>query len=292
MPISPRQEFRALVFAVHPFPAPAGAEVVGLKVDQIGAAEYAEIRQAFLAHGFLVFRDQQLTPESHAAFSAKFGPLKGHILRQYLLPGSDFVLVLSNKKVDGAPVGLEDAGRYWHSDVSYEDIPPLGSMLYAIEIPPEGGDTLFANQYAAYAALPQKLKHRIAGLRARHVFNYSKLAAAADSTRQKLSPDQERQLTGAVHPVVRTHPETGRPALYVNPGFTVSIEGLSEDESRSLLAELWSYATAPEVVARHVWQPHDLVLWDNRCLMHHATTYPPQYIRHMHRTTIAGTRPY
>jgi taurine dioxygenase len=281
-----------LTFAVHPFAAPAGAEVVGLKVDQIGAVEFSEVRQAFLAHGFLVFRDQHLSPESHVAFSAQFGALKGHVLRQYLLPGSECVLVLSNKKVDGKPVGLEDAGRYWHSDVSYEEVPPLGSMLYAIEIPPEGGDTLFANQYAAYAALPPNLKQRIAGLKARHIFNYSKLAAAPGSVRQKLTEEQERELAGAIHPVVRTHPDTGRQALYVNPGFTVAIEGLSDAESKALLAELWSYATAPAIIARQVWQPHDLVLWDNRCLMHHATAYPPQYVRHMHRTTIAGTRPY
>jgi len=278
--------------AIRPFPAVAGAEVLGVDVGRdVGAAEFAEIHQAFLAHGFLVFRDQHLTPEEHSAFSGRFGKLKGHILQQYLLPGSDFILVLSNKKVDGRPVGLEDAGRYWHSDVSYEDIPPLGSMLYALEIPPEGGDTLFANQYAAYAALPADLKQRISGLKARHVFNYGKLAATAGSVRQKLTPDQEKELTGAVHPVVRTHPETGRPALYVNPGFTVAIEGLPAGESRALLSELWGYATSPTVVARQVWQRHDLVLWDNRCLMHHATTYPSQYIRHMHRTTIAGDAP-
>ena len=276
---------------IRPFAAPAGAEVIGVNVDRIDATAFAQVHKAFLDFGFLVFRDQHLTPDTHAAFSAKFGPLKSHILKQYLLPGSDFILVLSNKKVDGKPVGLEDAGRYWHTDVSYEDLPPLGSMLYAMEIPPEGGDTLFANQYAAYAALPADLKSRIAPLKARHVFNYSKLAAAPGSVREKLTPEQESQLSGAVHPVVRTHPETGRKALYVNPGFTVAIEGLPEPEGQALLQELWSYATAPDVIARQVWQPHDLVFWDNRCLMHHATTYPTQYVRHMHRTTIAGTRP-
>jgi taurine dioxygenase len=201
------------------------------------------------------------------------------------------VLVLSNKRVNGEPVGLEDAGRYWHSDVSYEDVPPDGSLLYALEIPPHGGDTLFANQYRAYDTLPTGLKARIAGLSARHVFNYAKLQAQTGSVRKPLTAEQQRQLTGAVHPVVRTHPETGRKALYVNPGFTVAIEGLAPSDSAALLAELFAYATAETVIYRHVWRPRDAVLWDNRCLMHHATTYGPQYVRHMHRTTIAGSRP-
>ena len=278
-------------FDIRPFDSPAGAEIIGLDVTKVTAADFVAVHRAFLEHGFLVFRDQRLTPTQHVDFTARFGPLKSHILKQYLLPGNDFVLVLSNKKVDGAPIGLEDAGRYWHSDVSYEEIPPLGSILYAIEIPPEGGDTLFADQYAAYDALPRELKGRIAGLNARHEFNYSRLAEQPGSVRQKLTAQQQQQLTGAIHPIVRIHPETGRPALYVNPGFTVSIEGTSEADSKTLLAELAQYATAENVVTRHIWSPNDLVLWDNRCMMHHATPYPSQYIRHMHRTTIAGTRP-
>lgn len=280
-------------FDIRPLSAVAGAEVIGLDGNAaLSDADFARIRRAWLEHGVLVFRDQRFTPPGQAAFSARFGTLKGHILTQYLLPGSDVVLVLSNKKVDGKPVGLEDAGRYWHSDVSYEDVPPMGSLLYALEIPPEGGDTLFASQTRAYENLPEALKRRIAGLKARHVFNYGKIQAQPGSTRAALTPEQQAQLTGAVHPVVRTHPETGRKALYVSPGFTVAIEGLGEAESKSLLAELFGYATDAAVIYRHVWQPHDAVLWDNRCLMHHATTYPPQYVRHMHRTTIAGDRPY
>jgi len=279
-------------FEIRPLEGPVGSEFCGIDVRSVSDAYFASMRHAFLQYGFVVFRNQYITPEEHIRFSEKFGPLKSHVLRQYLLPGSDFILVLSNKKVDGKPVGLEDAGRYWHSDVSYENIPPLGSMLYGIEVPPVGGDTLFANQYAAYELLPAALKGTVAALQARHVFNYSKLATQPGSSRQKLNPDQERELTGAVHPVVRTHPETGRKALYVNPGFTVAIVGLSASDSDALLGELFKYATAPEVVGKHVWKPRDLLLWDNRCLMHHATTYPGQYVRHMHRTTITGSKPF
>jgi taurine dioxygenase len=290
---NPAASVPAPAFEIRPLSPVAGAEVIGLDGNaDLSESDFARIRRAWLDHGVLVFRDQRFTPAGQAAFSARFGALKGHILTQYLLPGSEFVLVLSNKKVDGKPVGLEDAGRYWHSDVSYEDVPPMGSLLYALEIPPEGGDTLFANQTRAYDNLPEALKRRIAGLKARHVFNYGRIQSQPGSTRAALTPEQQAQLTGAVHPVVRTHPETGRKALYVSPGFTVAILGLDQADSARLLAELIGYATDDAVVYRHVWQPHDAVLWDNRCLMHHATAYPPQYVRHMHRTTIAGDRPY
>jgi taurine dioxygenase len=279
-------------FSIQPLSAVAGAEVVGLDAARVLAdADMARIRQAWRDHCVLVFREQDFTPEAQEIFSARFGPLKGHILAQYLLPGHPFTLVLSNKRVNGEPVGLEDAGRYWHSDVSYDEIPPDGSLLYALEIPPAGGDTLFANQYAAYDMLPTALKSRIAELKARHVFNYTKLQSQEGSARKPLTPEQQKQLTGAVHPVVRLHPETGRKALYVNPGFTVSIEGMAAPDSDALLVELFNYATHDAVIYRHVWKPHDAVLWDNRCLMHHATTYDPRHTRHMHRTTIAGTRP-
>lgn len=279
-------------FEIRPLSGVAGAEVVGFNGNvPFGEDDCARIRGAWLKFGVLVFRDQRLTPAEHEKFSARFGALKSHILTQYLLPDHSYVLVLSNKKADGQPVGLEDAGRYWHSDVSYEDIPPDGSMLYALEIPPAGGDTLFANQYVAYETLPPDLQGRIAGLQARHVFNYAKIQAEEGSVRKPLTDAQQRQLTGAVHPVVRTHPETKRKALYVNPGFTVAIEELPQHESDALLRELFSYATAEGVIYRHAWKPFDVVLWDNRCLMHQATTYDARYTRHMHRTTITGTKP-
>lgn len=281
-----------MTMLIKPLSDVAAAEVVNFDAGRdVTEADMATIRAAWLRYGVLVFRDQNLTPAAHEHFSRRFGPLQTHILKQYLLPESPYVLVLSNRVVDGKPVGLEDAGRYWHTDVSYEVAPPDGSLLYALEIPPTGGDTLFANQYRAYEMLPPALKKRVADLQARHVFNYAKLQAQAGSTRVPLTEEQQRQLKGAVHPVVRIHPETRRPALYVNPGFTIRIEGLEDQESAALLAELFTYATHADVIYRHIWKPHDALLWDNRCLMHHATTYDPRYIRHMHRTTIAQTLP-
>ena len=280
-------------FTIRALSAVACGEVVGFDANQpLSESDFARIRQGWLDHCVLVFRDQSFTPAAHEEFSKRFGTLKGHILAQYLLPGHPFTLVLSNKKVNGEPVGLEDAGRYWHTDVSYEDVPPDGSMLYALEIPPSGGDTLFANQYRAYELLPQHLKDRIATLRARHIFNYGDIQAQKGSSRKPLTAEQQKQLTGAIHPVVRVHPETKHKALYVNSGFTVAIEGLSAPESERLLKELFFYATHESIIYRHIWKPHDALLWDNRCLMHHATTYAAQYTRHMHRTTIAGSKPF
>lgn len=278
---------------ISPLSTVMAAEITGFNAARpIARKEMETLSRAFLEHLVLVFRDQDLTPEQHVGFSRNFGPLKSHVLTQYLLAGHPEVLVVSNKTENGKPLGIEDAGRYWHSDVSYEDLPPMASMLYGLEVPPAGGDTLFANSYAAYDALPETLKARIAPLRARHRFNYPLLQAEPDSPRAPLSQAQKAELTGALHPIVRSHPETRRKALYINPGFTESIDGLSAQESSTLLAELFAYATSEQVIYRHYWKPHDLILWDNRCTMHHATLFDPKYIRHMHRTTIAGDKPF
>ena len=278
---------------INPLSDVCGAEVIGLDCGgAIDDATITEVRQALLDHCVLAFRDQTLTPEQHETFSERWGPLKGHILTQYLLAGHPNMLVISNKTdKNGEPVGIEDAGRYWHTDVSYEAVPPMGSLLYGLEVPDSGGDTLFANQYRAYDNLPDDLKQRAATLKARHRFNYSQIQETDESSRKPLTEEQKAELVGAVHPVVRTHPDSGRKALYVNPGFTDSIEGVAENESRALLDAFFKYATDPDVVYRHQWKTNDLVFWDNRCLMHHATPYPENSIRHMLRTTVEGTVP-
>jgi len=280
---------------VQPLSPVMGAEVTDIDLSTMpDDATFAAIHQALLDHLVLVFRNQRLTPAEHVAFSERFGELMVHVKAEYLLPDQPEVLVLSNKKhPDGRPMGFEDAGRYWHSDMSYVDEPPLGSLLHAIEIPPEKGDTLYCNMYLAYEELPDATKQRLVGLQAAHSY----LASFEGKTksgyaRDTLTEEQKAQLAEVTHPVVRTHPETGRKALYVNPGFTVRLVGLPEDEGAALLDELLVHASRPEFQFRHVWQPHDLVFWDNRCTMHHATTYDTQYTRHMHRTTVKGDRPY
>jgi taurine dioxygenase len=272
-----------------------GAEILDLDLTKVlNAATFEAIHQALLDHLVIVFRNQRLSAAQHVAFSQRFGDLMVHVKAEYLLPNQPEVLVLSNKKhPDGRPMGFEDAGRYWHSDMSYVEEPPLGSLLHAIEIPPEKGDTLYCNMYMAYEALSKTTKRRLEGLQASHSY----LASFEGKTksgyaRDTLTEEQKAQLQEVTHPVVRTHPKTGRSALYVNPGFTVRLEGLPEDESAELLDELLNQVSKQGFQFRHVWQPHDLVFWDNRCTMHHATPYDTQFTRHMHRTTVKGDRPF
>lgn len=270
---------------IKPLSPVLGAEVVGVDLARpLDDDAFARVRRAHLDHAVVVFRDQHLSPEQQIAFSRRFGELHIHFLTHYLMPGHPEILVLTNLRKDGRPIGIEDAGRYWHSDVSYEEAPPLGSLLYAVEIPPVGGDTLFASMYAAYDALDEATKGRIAGLRARHRYGLDRRARHA-------TDEQRAKLQDVSHPVVRTHPETGRKALYVNRGFTYAIEGVPEEEGAGLLARLLDHVEDPRFQYRHVWRPHDLVFWDNRCAMHHATPYDPAYTRHMWRTTVKGNRP-
>lgn len=278
---------------IKPLSDVCGAEVIGFDCGRdVDSDNFKAVRSAFNDHSVLVFRDQHLSPEQHITFSKRWGDINGHILTQYLLLDYPELLVVSNKKDDnGEPVGIEDAGRYWHTDVSYEAVPPMGSLLYGLEIPPHGGDTMFASQHRAYENLPQELKDRVSGLKAHHRFNYTQIQAEDGSARKPLTEAQKKQLVGAVHPIIRTHPDTGRKALYVNPGFTDRIVDMEESESRALLDILFGYATDNAVVYRHRWHVRDLVFWDNRCLMHHATPYPADTIRHMNRTTVAGSVP-
>ncbi len=271
-----------------------GAEVVGLDLAvPLADEDIATIRQAYFKNSVIVFRDQHLLPAQHIAFSRRFGELAIHVVDQFLLPGHPEILVLSNRKrADGTPVGFEDAGRYWHSDVSYAEEPALGSMLYALEIPPEGGDTLFADMCRAYRTLPDETRRRIAGKYAFHSFthNYKKLESA-EGSRPVITEKQKASLKDVTHPMVRTVEDTGRKALFVNPGFTYAVEGMAPAESDALLQELFDRSTRPELIYTHKWRKGDLLCWDNRSVMHHATLYDTRHARHMHRTTLKGTRP-
>ncbi|AVS75731.1 TauD/TfdA dioxygenase family protein [Paracidovorax cattleyae] len=282
-------------FEVRPLPgAPLGAEVVGFDLSRpLGDADFARLHQAHLDHHVVVFRDQRITPRQHIDFSRRFGPLQIHVLKNFQLADHPEILIVSNiKDAAGQPLGLGDAGHFWHSDLSYKERPSLGSLLHAQELPGEGGDTLFADQHAAYEALPEALRRAIAPLRAEHSYlaRYEELRARSP-WRPALTPAQIAEVAPAVHPVVRTHPETGRRALFVNEHFTTRIVGLPEDESRSLLAELFAAAVKPEFVYRHVWQPHDLVFWDNRSVQHLAAGTPDSERRKLYRTTVEGDLP-
>jgi taurine dioxygenase len=281
-------------FRYRRFDAPLGAEIVGLDLAHpLDDRMFAAVRQAFLdSEGVLILRDQRITPEQQIAFSRRFGPLAIHVLHQFLLPGHPEILLVSNVFENGKPVGLGDAGRYWHSDLSYVAEPSLGSLLHAQEIPSEGGDTSFINMYRAYEALPEDIKRRIAGKRAIHSYRNSYDKMEGTTFRPKLTEAQKAEVQEVAHPVVRTHPETGRKALFVNEGFTSRILDMPEDESREVLQFLFAHSTAPRFAYRHRWQEHDIVFWDNRCAIHLAHGCPPELRRHMHRTTVTGDAPY
>ncbi|WP_395320143.1 TauD/TfdA dioxygenase family protein [Variovorax sp. UC74_104] len=281
-------------FEVRPFPAPVGAEILGLDISKpINAEDFARIHKAHLDHHVLVFRNQQITPQEHIDFSRRFGPLEIHVLHQFQLKDHPEILIVSNIKENGEPIGLGDAGVYWHSDISYKPKPSLGSLLHAQELPSEGGDTLFADQHLAWESLSPELQQRILPLKAEHSYlaKYEELRAK-NPWRPKLSQAQIDQVAPAVQPVVRTHPETGRKALFVSEHFTTRIVGLPQEESDALLAELFAHSVKPEFVYRHTWAPHDLVFWDNRSLMHLAAGTPDHLRRRLNRTTIVGDTPF
>jgi taurine dioxygenase len=284
----------AQAFDVRRFDAPLGAEVTGLDLSApLAPADFAQIHRAHLAHHVLVFRDQRITPQQQIDFSRRFGPLQIHVLHQFQLPGHPEILVVSNIVENGQPIGLGDAGHYWHSDLSYVPKPSLGSMLHAQELPAEGGDTLFANMHLAWDTLPAPLRRAVEGLRAEHSYlaKYEELRQR-NPWRPKLSSEQIARVLPVEHPIVRTHPETGRKALFVSEHFTTRIVGLPESESQDVLAQLFAHSVRPEHVYRHRWQPYDMVFWDNRSLMHLAAGCPDHLRRRLNRTTIEGDLPY
>ncbi|WP_404994517.1 TauD/TfdA dioxygenase family protein [Cupriavidus pauculus] len=281
-------------FEIRPFDAALGAEVVGLDLNQpLSSADFQRIHRAHLDHHVVVFRDQRITPAQQVAFSRRFGPLQIHVLHQFQLANHPEILIVSNVVENGKPIGLGDAGHFWHSDLSYKEKPSLGSLLHAIELPAQGGDTLFANMHTAWETLPPALQRKVEGLRAEHTYlaRYAELQQRSP-WRPNLTPEQIAQVKPVVHPVVRTHPETGRKALFVSEHFTTRIIGLPDDESRTLLDELFAHSVKPEHVYRHQWREHDLVFWDNRSLLHLAGGTPDDLRRVMYRTTIEGDTPF
>lgn len=280
---------------IRAFGGSLGAEVIGLDLTRpVADDDFARIHRAHLDHHMIVFRDQRITPAQQIAFSRRFGPLQIHVLHQFLLAGKPEILIVSNiLDESGRPIGLGDAGHFWHSDLSYKERPSLGSMLHAQELPATGGDTLFANMHAAWETLPAALKKRIEGLKAEHTYlaKYEQLRER-NPWRPALSDAQKAQVQAVIHPVVRTHPETGRKALFVSEHFTTRIVGVSEGESHDLLQQLFAHSVKPAHIYRHRWQPHDMVFWDNRSLMHLATGCPDDQRRKLYRTTIEGDVPY
>ncbi|MFT5175883.1 MAG: taurine dioxygenase [Gammaproteobacteria bacterium] len=272
-----------------------GAQVSG--VDLTREEDFVGIHDAFLEHGVICIRNQPLLPESQVEFSRRFGPLMGRRAStpdKVLMPGLPEIILLSNRKKDGEGVGISDAGRYWHSDLCFEEAPNQATIVHAIQVPPHGGDTLFADLEQAYATLPDAMKNKLAGQRAAHTFRKHYLEVmAAGSQRPPLTDEQIAALKETYHPIVRTHPDTARKALFINPGHTTHVENMAPVESDALLDDLFAHCLRDNFIYRHKWRVGDTVIWDNRRLMHNAEPYDMvRYTRHMHRTSIGGDEPF
>jgi taurine dioxygenase len=276
--------------------AACGAEVDVDLTKELDDTAFREIEDAFHDNIVVAFRGQELSNERHIEFSRRFGEPEIHIVKKYLLPGYPEILLISNiRNEKGEHIGLADAGFTWHSDTSYRQRPSRCSLLYAKEVPYRDGeplgDTVFANTIAAYEALPQSMKRRLTGLKAIH--RYSARRRVADSPRPKLSRDQLDETPDIAHPIVRTHPHTGRKSLYVTAGECIGIAGMPADEAVDLIAELDVYCVRPEFLYRHKWRVGDLLMWDNASAMHLAICdYAMPERRLMHRTTIIGSVPF
>jgi taurine dioxygenase len=277
------------VIDVVPTGAALGAEIRGVDLRSIDETAFAAIYRAWLDHAVVLFRDQRLTDADLIAFSRRFGALDQAPIQENgrrFVDGHPEIYVVSNVVENGVAIGSLGAGEaVWHTDMSYLPDPPKASALYALEVPPSGGDTSFCTMYGAWDALPGDLRMRALTIRVKHDGTYN----SGGYVRAGVMPtDDPRTAPGTLHPLVCTHPETGRVHLYLGRRRNAWLEGLPLDESNALLDRIWDAATADALTWRHRWQVGDLVLWDNRCVMHRRDAFDAGARRVMHRTQIKG----
>jgi taurine dioxygenase len=288
--------------AIRPLDRAIGADIGNVNLAALDDATFRMIEAVWLDRLVLRFRDQDLSDADLMNFSRRFGALDrvptraaGQVStddpRLAIAPEArEFVTVISNVKIDGKSIGnLGNYESHWHTDMSYGDVPPMASALYGIEVPPSGGNTSFANMYAAYEGLDEETKQRIAELKCVHDASRNSVGELRRGFEEVTDP---RQTRGAVHPIVRTHPATGRKCLFLGRRRNAYVVGLPVEESEALLERLWAEASRPEYCWTQVWSKNDLVIWDNRCAMHRRDAFDGNYDRVMHRTQICGDKPY
>jgi len=267
---------------VRPLAGALGAEINGIELSpSLPDAVIAEIRRIWLEHSVVFFRGQSLTAPELAVFARRFGEVVHYPFLKGLPEAPEVIPVV---KLEHERVNF---GGLWHTDTAYLEVPPMATMLIAREVPPYGGDTLFASGYAAYDALSDGMKRLLQPLRAVN----SSSRAERTRTREDRAPGEERKVLEAVHPVVRTHPETGRKALYVNFGHTLRFVDMTEAESAPLLEYLFQHQVRPEFTCRFRWEPGSVAFWDNRCALHNPINDYHGFRRILHRVTLAGDRP-
>ena len=268
-----------------------GVEAGGVDLSRLSENEFQELEKNFFAGQVLVARKQKLSAGQFLAFAKRLGRPEPHVIDQFHHPEHPDILILSNVKKNGEPTGLADAGTYFHTDYSYLEMPARATTLYSIQVPRAGGDTLFANQYAAYDGLSSSMKTTIDGLIALHHYgNRNDLDEGSRTVASALSEEQKRKVAWVRHPIARRHPVTGRTALYAVGGTSFAIEGMPEDEARALLDELRDHATQPKYQYRLKYGVGDVVVWDNASLLHSATLTDPKDARTLWRITIKEER--
>src|ERR1700686_2204330 len=284
------RDLRTRQIDVVPTGAVLGAEIRGVDLKNLDDEAFAGLLRAWHDHQVVLVRGQTLHDLDLIAFSRRFGDLDWAPVQETgrrFVEGLPEIYIVSNVTVNGQPIGSLGAGEaVWHTDMSYLDVPPMASMLYALEIPASGGNTSFCSMYAVYEALPAELKRRIADLKIKHDGTYN----SGGYLRQGVAAtDDPRTSPGAIHPLVCTHPDTGRRMLYLGRRRNAYLMGLELADSDALLDELWSFVERPEFAWEHVWRVGDLVLWDNRCTMHRRDPFDASARRIMHRTQIKGS---
>jgi len=269
-----------------------GAEVLGVDLASADSDTIAEVARVFELHGVLLARDQKMKPDDLMRFLGHFGVLEDHTLKQFTLPGYPKIFVLSNRTDhEGRPIGAHNDGLGWHTDYSYMQEPVKCTMLYAVEVPPEGSDTLVADCCGAYRALPEERKKQLAGLALHHSYKF--FMETREHGRMKISKELEEATPDVIHPLIRTHPEDGRKALWPSTGTVKEVVGMPGQEGLNLLNELVGFVTQDQFVLRHQWRVGDIFIFDNRCTLHTGTPYDDRrYFRLMHRMWVKGDRPY
>jgi taurine dioxygenase len=284
---------------IRPTGAALGAEIRGIDLAQaIDDATLHAIEHALHKHEVVFFRDQHINPGQHVAFSRRFGELELHLRKDCCKPGFPEIFVVSNVIENGKPIGTQDAGLFWHSDLAYMAEPSRGSLFYAHEVPHDDtgnplGDTLFASTTAAWNALPGDIKHIVSGRRA--VTSYAKgyYRDRKSGPRPPLTEAQKARTPDVEHPIMRIHPYTKKPCLFVNEGYTASIAGLTTEESERVLNLLFEHVSRPEFIYRHQWRAGDFLIWDNCSTQHRAIfDYALPQRRRMERTTLTGSAPF
>ncbi|GAA5233780.1 TauD/TfdA family dioxygenase [Verticiella sediminum] len=281
----------AAPLAIRPLRSGFGAQILDVDLASADSETLQGVVQTFNLHGAILLRGQNMDPAALVSFASQFGEPEEHTVKKHTMAGFPEIYMLTNRKVDGKPVGSHNDGVGWHTDFSYKEEPVMCTMLYAVSVPEEGGDTLLADMCAAYAALPPDEQERLAAMTVHHSYQY--FATTRKYNRRELTEAERAAHPDVFHPLIRTHPANGRKALWPSTGTVRGIVGMDPAEALPLIERLVEFGTQEQFVYRHRWQVGDILVWDNRCTLHTGTLFDDtRYVREMHRLWVKGDRPF